>query len=120
MIHMRLRIVSFRKGERKMMEALDSMRALARMNNGCTESRLSVDARDARTFYYEEDWASREDLEREILSERFTRLLAIVETASEKPVLEFNFVSETRGIHYIGEIRGGAPGLGEPRAASKP
>lgn len=105
MIQLRLRIVSYRKGERKMMEALDAMMALARMNSGCADCRLSVDTEDARTFHYVEDWASREDLEREILSDRFTRLMAIVETASEKPVLEFLFISETRGIDFIGEVR---------------
>ena len=88
-----------------MLEALNSLTFIAGLDRGCTGCRISVDARDPRSFCYEEDWVSREDLDREILSERFTRLLSILETASEKPVLEFRFVSETRGLDYVGEVR---------------
>jgi quinol monooxygenase YgiN len=89
-----------------MLEALDSIMSLARLNSGCTDCRLLVDPNDNRRFCYMEDWASRAELEREILSERFTRLLAIMETACDNPFLEFRFISESRGIEYIGEIRG--------------
>jgi quinol monooxygenase YgiN len=105
MVQLQLKIVSSPKGERKMFEALDSLVLVAGLDRGCTGCRLFADANDPRLFFYEEDWASREDLEREIRSDRFTRLLSILETAAEKPVLEFRFVSETRGLDYVGEVR---------------
>ena len=88
-----------------MLEALNSLTSIAGLDRGCTACRLFVDSKDPRLFCYEEDWVSREDLDREILSDRFTRLLSILETASEQPILKFRFVSETRGLEYVGEVR---------------
>lgn len=88
-----------------MLEALNSLAFATRLDRGCSDCRLSVDANDPRSFCYVEDWNSLEDLEREIRSDRFTRLLLLLETAPELPVLEFRFVSETRGLDYVGEVR---------------
>ncbi|HZW37562.1 MAG TPA: hypothetical protein VFF01_11510 [Candidatus Deferrimicrobiaceae bacterium] len=88
-----------------MLKALSSLALLARLNPGCLDCRLSLNANHPRSFFYVEDWASTEDLEREIRSDRFNRLLSILETAPEPPVLEFRFVSETRGLEYVGEVR---------------
>ncbi len=87
-----------------MVEALKSLLLVKGLDSGCLDCRLNVDADDPCSFSYEEDWESREDLEREIRTERFTRFLSILETAAEKPVLEFRFVNETRGLEYIGEV----------------
>ena len=40
-----------------------------------------------------------------LATERFSRLLALMETAAEPPTLEFRFVNETRGLDYVADVR---------------
>ncbi len=90
-------------------EVIQALRALmrsARAEKGFIAGRLSCDLDDAETVNYEERWLAVRDLEDQINSPRFTRLLALMETASEKPTLEFHFVSESRGLDYVAAVRG--------------
>jgi hypothetical protein len=52
-----------------------------------------------------EEWATVADLEREIRSPRFIRLLSAMEDAPNPPSLEFRFIPQTRGLDYIEEVR---------------
>jgi quinol monooxygenase YgiN len=56
-------------------------------------------------LHYIEDWETEEDLRRRIRSDRFTSLLAIVESARD-PQIQFDFVAMTRGLDYVVEVRG--------------
>ena len=58
---------------------------------------------DSKVHYIEE-WASESEMRRRVRSEQFTSLLAIVES-SRDPYVQFDFVSETRGLDYAAEIR---------------
>ena len=41
-----------------------------------------------------------------VRSERFTRLLEVLESAPEAPpAVQFDFVTETRGLDYVAEVR---------------
>ena len=55
---------------------------------------------------YTEDWSSTEALEANIRSDRFSSLLALMETAAEPPTLEFRLVDDLRGLDYVAEVRG--------------
>jgi hypothetical protein len=54
---------------------------------------------------YEEEWATEEDIRRRIRSDRFTSLLSVVESAQEAPRVQFDFVTTTRGLDYVAEVR---------------
>ena len=56
------------------------------------------------TVHYLEDWVTEDDIRRRVLSERFTSLLAVVESAVQADV-RFEFVTETRGLDYVVEVR---------------
>lgn len=77
----------------------------ARAEKGFLASKLYLDAENDSTICYEERWANREDLEEQLRSPRFTLLLDLMESAKERPSLEFHFVSETRGLEYIATVR---------------
>jgi hypothetical protein len=47
-------------------------------------------------------------LEAHIRSGEYHRLLAIMETAAERPALRFNFVLETRGLAWVEQLRLGS------------
>ena len=58
--------------------------------------------------HYVEDWATEADIRRRVLSDRFTSLLAVVEAAAKADV-QFDFVTETRGLEYVFEVREQTP-----------
>jgi hypothetical protein len=51
-----------------------------------------------------EDWVCEADMRRRVRSVAFTSLLAIVESAKD-PHVRFDFVSLTRGLDYVAEVR---------------
>lgn len=57
------------------------------------------------TVHYVEAWASDADMRRRVLSGRFTSLLAVLESAREPPLVQFDFVAATRGLDYVVEVR---------------
>ncbi|MCX6928688.1 MAG: antibiotic biosynthesis monooxygenase, partial [Verrucomicrobia bacterium] len=78
----------------------------ARAEKGFISGRLCFEADDPDTVLYKERWQTREDFEDQLRSSRYTRLLALMESASEQPSLEFHFVSETQGLEYVAAVRG--------------
>ena len=51
------------------------------------------------------DVATDADIVRHVRSSRFTSLLAILEAAHEPPRVQFDFVTATRGLDYVAEVR---------------
>jgi quinol monooxygenase YgiN len=91
-------------------EIINALRLLmraARAEKGLMACRILLDADDTNTIDYEERWQSREDFDEQVCSSRYTSFLALMESATEQPSLEFHFISETRGLDYIEAVRGG-------------
>ena len=100
-----------------LLEALQFHVPRMRLEPGCVEcdAWTSVDS----TAHYVEAWATEADIRRRVLSDRFTSLLAVVESAVQADV-QFEFVTETRGIEYVLEAKALAAGQrldrsGEPK-----
>ncbi len=89
-----------------MVKALRMLLRAARAETGFISGRLCLGADDPDATLYEERWQTREDFEDQLRSSRYTRLLALMESAAEQPSLEFHFVSETRGLEYVAAVRG--------------
>jgi hypothetical protein len=87
-------------------QALRLIMRSARAGKGLVDCRILLDADDANTIDYEERWQTREDFDEQVRSSRYTRLLALMESASERPSLEFHFISDTHGLEYVGAVRG--------------
>lgn len=90
-----------------LLKALRSLMRSARAEKGFVLCRLCLDADDANTISYEERWQTRADFEAQLRSDRYTRLLTLMESAAEAPSLEFNCISESRGLDYIEAVRAG-------------
>lgn len=65
-----------------------------------------VDDSDETTVRYVEQWTTEEAMRLRVRSERFTRLLEVLESVAEAPRVQFDFVEETRGLDYVAEARG--------------
>ena len=85
-----------------LLEALQFHLPAPRLESGCLEcyAWLGPDL----TVHYVEDWATEADVRRRLLSDRFTSILSVVESAVDADV-RFDFVSNTRGLEYIIEVR---------------
>ena len=102
-LHLSLRAPQGRRPE--IVQALKALRFPTQLIGACAHTGLRCELDDPDVLCYEEEWPRVEDLVREVQSDRFSRLLALMETAAEPPVLEFRFVRETRGLDYVAEVR---------------
>jgi len=90
-------------------ELIRAFRLLIRQagaEKGFITCRLSLEAENANTLCYEERWETQKDFEKQARSPRYFQILALMESATEPPSLEFHFVSETRGLEYLEALRG--------------
>jgi quinol monooxygenase YgiN len=89
-------------------DTVQAIRALmlpAQLERGCTRAQLYSEVGAPGAICYMEEWSDAADLVKQVRSSRFTRMLALVETAVEQPVVEFRFVSDVRGLDYIAAVR---------------
>ena len=61
------------------------------------------------TVHYLEEWDTEADMRRRVRSPRFTSLLSVIEAAPEQPHVQFDFVTSTRGLDYISQVRLDSP-----------
>ncbi len=86
-------------------QALKSLMVSAQAEHGLVSCKLYQEVGNETTLRYVEDWQTAEDLEFQIRSNRYTQLLALMETASELPSLEFRTVSRTQGLDFLQAVR---------------
>jgi quinol monooxygenase YgiN len=87
-------------------EALRRMRREIHGHRGCVDVHVAADVDETTVLWYCEEWDDLEGLERELRTDRFTHLLALVETAAQPPLVEFRVITETRGLEYVASVRG--------------
>jgi quinol monooxygenase YgiN len=85
-----------------LLEALHFLARSARLEPGCL--RCSAWAEQDASVQYVEEWLTEQDMRRRVRSDQFTRVLAVVESAAAADV-HFDFVTETRGLEYVAEVR---------------
>jgi quinol monooxygenase YgiN len=92
-------------GTRQLVDAFQFLALPTRLEPGCLACRVWIEDGDEPTVRYVEEWATEEAMRRRVRSERFTLLLEVLESASEAPGIRFDFVTETRGLDYVAEVR---------------
>ena len=108
LVELRLQIKAQPVHAGEMVKALRSIMLPARAERGFISSCIYQEVDRPEALCYLEEWASPAQMEEQIRSRRFGRLLAVMETAPQPPVLEIRLMSETRGLDYIGAIRQGS------------
>ena len=89
----------------EMVKGLRSVMLPARAERGFVSSRSYQEVDRPEALCYVEEWASWAQMEEQIRSRRFGRLLAVMETSPKPPVLEVRSVPESRGLDYISTLR---------------
>jgi quinol monooxygenase YgiN len=98
--------VAVRGSPRHAQELVETFRFLivsTRLEPGCLGCSAWADP-DA-TVHYVEEWKTEPEMRRRVQSSGFTSLLAVLESAREAPRIQFQFVTTTRGLDYVEEVR---------------
>lgn len=85
----------------RLLGMLDSTRVLP----GCTGGGVFRSAGHPDSAIYIETWERTTELEAHVRSRDYELLLAIMETAPERPTLTFRFLAETRGLEWVKQLR---------------
>jgi len=85
--------------------ALHALMVAARAEPGCLTCQLSTEMGDKAGIRYVEEWNEEKDLKRQLRSDRFSRLAELVESATERPLVEFALERGVRGLEYAEEVR---------------
>jgi hypothetical protein len=86
-----------------LLAALRYISTATRLEDGCLG--CSVWTGPESSLQYVAEWATENDLRRWVRSDRFTSVLSVLESANEPPSVRFDFVTTTRGLDYVAEIR---------------
>ena len=98
-------LVASARSAPRLEEALRSLMISTRLRPGCLGCSAWVDPDN--TVHYEEDWATESQIRQRVASDTFTRLLSVIEASEAEPRVQFDFVTRTRGLDYVEEVRGG-------------
>ena len=90
---------------RPITQALHTMMVDMRRSHGCIGCSLSTGIRDQGTVRYTEEWESEEDLRRRLDAGTFSNLAALIDEATEPPLVEFALPGGVRGLDYVEETR---------------
>lgn len=86
-----------------LLDALRFTMGSTRLEPGCAGCTVRVDAESS--VHYEEEWTTETDMRRRIQSDRFVSLLAVIESVHEPPRVQFDFLTASRGLDYVMEVR---------------
>jgi quinol monooxygenase YgiN len=95
-------------GSDQLVHALRLLASPTRIEPGCLGCQVWTEDNDETTVRYVEEWATEAAMRRRVRSKRFTRLLEVLESAPAPPSIQFDFVTETRGLDYVAEVRDSA------------
>lgn len=112
MIHVEVKLLASTERRAALVQALRSLMLPLEAAPGFVACHLFQDADEPNLLCYVEDWRTSADLDRQIRSPRYTRLLALMEEAAAPPELHVSFVSDVKGLEYLEAIRLRSPVAG--------
>jgi quinol monooxygenase YgiN len=103
MVRLTVSITAATRGAANLLDALRYISTSTRLEDGCLA--CLVWAGPESTLHYVEEWATEDNMRQRVRSDRFTSLLAVMESAPEPPEVRFDFVTRSRGLDYVAEVR---------------
>lgn len=89
----------------QLLQALHTLMHRVRLCAGCSHTHIAADVDEADAFWYCEDWSDVEALKRQVQTEHFSQLLALMETSAAQPQLEFRTVERSQGLEFVAALR---------------
>ena len=110
MVQLTLKITAASGQSHQLVQALHAMSRQALRHDRCLQSHIAADVSEAGTFWYCEEWQSREGLERRLQAREFTQFLALMETSVSAPRLEIREMAPAMGLEYVAVVRSASDG----------
>ena len=92
----------------KQSEALEILRSTIEetlFDPGCISCWLYRGVEDVCAIMFEELWVNDEDVERHLRSEKYHKILLVVEMAAEPPEIRFDTITHSSGVETIEQAR---------------
>jgi quinol monooxygenase YgiN len=106
---LRMAIPVQKRGEA--LKILKSMVARNRVQPDCEFCRICEDVLEDNVLQFEEMWRSEEEFERYLRSDKYHKVLLVLEMALKQPDIRFDTISSSTGIETIGKARSHAIGI---------
>jgi len=97
-------LIPFEK-QSEALEILGSMTEQIQFESGCISCRVYRGVEDVRAIMLEELWMSDKDLQRHLRSEKYRKVLLVVEMAVELPEIRFDTIAHSSGVETIEAAR---------------
>jgi quinol monooxygenase YgiN len=98
-------IIASPRNRAELGRALSSLLGPTQAEPGCISCLLYQDWSDANVLYLESRWNTLSDLIQHIRSDRYKRLLLLMELGVETPTIEVLTVTDVRGLDFIEAAR---------------
>jgi len=86
--------------------AIQRLMITTRAQPGCVNCSLNTRLGGRTGFHYEEEWRTEDDLIKQLRTGEFAKLAHLMESAIERPCIEFLLPSGIRGMDYAEEVCG--------------
>lgn len=103
MVRLTVGLVASGSSVQDLLDAFRFLMVSTQLEPGCLGCSTWIDGE--LTVRYVEEWATEADMRRRVRSASFVSLLAIMESVQMPPEVTFDFVTTTRGLDYVREIR---------------
>ena len=113
MIFAHIRVTAPGSRRPEIVKALRSVIGPTRLEHGCMACDLLEEIDNPGVLHLVARWQTQQDLEDHLRSARYARLLAIAEVSAEPPVIAFHWVTLTKGLSYLAQVRLGGSVLCE-------
>ena len=87
------------------LEILSSTIEQTQFESGCISCRIYRGVEDIRAIMLEELWMSDEDVQHHLRSERYRKILLVVEMVAEPPEIRFDTIAHSTGVEIIEHAR---------------
>ena len=101
MVQLLIRLAPPRAAVDDILYALRAVMHGAQNARGCRFAQICQTADETRRIEFVEERDDERELRAQFGSERLVRLFTLLETAVERPVMEFRVIAETHGLEYI-------------------
>src|SRR5262245_18979567 len=106
-VRLALTLVAHRGQLKELATELRVLMGQTLLKPGLHDCQLSIDFVDPHRLHYIEEWRSERDLRNQIPSDRFHRLIALLEAAAERPRFDVQLVIRSDGLDFVEEtLRG--------------
>jgi quinol monooxygenase YgiN len=105
MVRSTIRMLIPLKMQSEALEILGSMIEQIQFEPGCISCRLYRGVEDGRVVMIEELWMSDEDAQRHLRSDKYRKVLLVVEMAAEPPEIRIDTIAQSSGVEAIEKAR---------------